>query len=102
MAKETVERILKAEAAAQSASEQAKAKAEKILLNAQGKAELIMNDAKRALKEYEDEIAQKQLEYSKIAFKEAEESANSQTQALSLKAAQNREAAVKAAMDILI
>ena len=102
MAKETVERILKAEAAAQAASEQAKAKAEKILLNAQGKAELIMNDAKRALKEYEDEIAQKQLEYSKIAFKEAEESANSQTQALSLKAAQNREAAVKAAMDILI
>lgn len=102
MAKETVERILNAETAAQSAAEQAKAKAEKVLVNAQGKTELIMNDAKRSLKAYEEEKEGEARAYCENAFKKADELSDREAAALAALAAKNREAAVKAAMDILI
>ena len=73
MAKDTVERILQAEAAAVTVTEQAKAKAEKLVMNAQGKSELIMNDAKRALKTYEDEKQAEIAQYSLSAMEKAEE-----------------------------
>ncbi len=102
MAKDTVERILQAEAAAVTVTEQAKAKAEKLVMNAQGKSELVMNDAKRALKTYEDEKQAEIAQYSLSAMEKAEELCAAQKADLDERAAKNRATAVKAAMDILV
>lgn len=102
MAKDTVERILQAEAAAVTVTEQAKAKAEKLVMNAQGKSELIMNDAKRSLKTYEDEKQAEIAQYSLSAMEKAEELCAAQKADLDKRAAKNRATAVKAAMDILV
>lgn len=102
MAKETVERIIKAEADAAKTINTAKAKAEKEILNAKGKAELVMNDAKRSLKTYEEEKANSAREYAASSQENAIAQGNAQADELSAALEKNREAAIKAVMDILI
>lgn len=101
MAKETVERILKAEADGASTINASKLKAEKALLNAKGKAELVMNDAKRSLKTYEEEKAISVKEYAAAAQEKATIEGNEQAENLTAASEKNREAAIKAVMDIL-
>ena len=101
MAKETVERIIKAEADGAKVIDVAKAKAEKEIINAKGKAELVMNDAKRSLKTYEEEKANSAKEYAAEAQEKAIAEGNAQAQELSVCLEKNREAAIKAVMEIL-
>ena len=101
MAKETVERIIKAESDAAKVIGAAKAKAEKTVINAKGKAELVMNDAKRSLKTYEEEKAISAKEYAAATQEQAIAQGNAQAQELNIALEQNREAAIKAVMEIL-
>jgi vacuolar-type H+-ATPase subunit H len=102
MAKETVERIIKAEADGAKVIGIAKAKAEKEIINAKGKAELVMNDAKRSLKTYEEEKANSAKEYAVATQEKAIAEGNAQADELTAVSQKNCEAAIKAVMEILV